>query len=181
MTAGSTELQVNNQEYSVVELDGNDQTEQYLTFALAGEYYGVDILRVQEIKGWTPVTHIPNTPVYIQGVLNLRGSIVPIVDMRLRFNMKHEEYTPLTVIIVLSVKSEIHGRIVGIVVDAVSDVVDVQNNGIKPAPDFGGTVSTEYISGLASVNEQMIMLLNIDKMLATDDSDNPLDKNDSEQ
>ena len=142
---------------------------QYLTFFLAGESYGVDILRVQEIKGWVPVTCIPNTPEYLKGVLNLRGTIVPIIDMRMRFNLETTEYTSETVIIVLSVQTDAGERIVGIVVDSVSDVMSVKPEEKKPSPDFGTNVNTEFIDGLAILEEQMVMLLDIDKMLTSDE------------
>ncbi len=142
---------------------------QFLTFQLDNEAYGVDILRVQEIKGWTPVTCIPNTPEYLKGVLNLRGTIVPIIDMRLRFNLETMEYNAETVIIVLSVQSGSGERVVGIVVDSVSDVLSVKTEEMKPSPDFGTNVHTEFIDGLAAVDEQMVMLLDIDKMLSTDE------------
>jgi purine-binding chemotaxis protein CheW len=138
---------------------------QMLTFTLGEETYGVDILRVQEIRGWTPVTRIPQTPPHILGVLNLRGSIVPIVDLRMRFMLKHAEYTPLTVIIVLSVESPAGRRDFGVVVDGVSDVIDVAVSDIKPAPDLGSQVSTEFIEGLAAVSERMVMLLDIDRLI----------------
>ena len=142
---------------------------QFLTFILDNEAYGVEILRVQEIKGWTPVTRIPNTPEYMQGVLNLRGTIVPIVDMRMRFNLERVEYTPITVIIVLSVKSENGERVIGLVVDSVSDVIDVNAKDIKATPDFGTTLNTEFINGLATSNENMVMLLDVDKLLSVDE------------
>ena len=142
---------------------------QFLTFILDKEAYGVEILRVQEIKGWTPVTRIPNTPEYMQGVLNLRGTIVPIVDMRMRFNLERVEYTPITVIIVLSVKSENGERVIGLVVDSVSDVIDVDAKDIKATPDFGTTLNTEFINGLATSNENMVMLLDVDKLLSVDE------------
>ncbi len=142
---------------------------QYLTFVLSGETYGVDILRVQEIKGWTPVTRIPNTPDYMQGVLNLRGTIVPIVDMRMRFNLERIEYTPITVIIVLSIKSESGDRVIGLVVDSVSDVINVESENIKPTPDFGDGLNTEFINGLATGGERMVMLLDVDKLLSVDE------------
>ncbi|MCK4864699.1 MAG: purine-binding chemotaxis protein CheW [Gammaproteobacteria bacterium] len=142
---------------------------QFLTFILANEAYGVEILRVQEIKGWTPVTRIPNTPEYMQGVLNLRGTIVPIVDMRMRFNLEQIEYTPITVIIVLSVKSENGERVIGLVVDSVSDVIDVNATDIKATPNFGTTLNTEFIDGLATSNENMVMLLDVDKLLSVDE------------
>ena len=138
---------------------------QMLTFTLGDETYGVDILRVQEIRGWTPVTRIPQSPSHVLGVLNLRGSIVPIVDLRMRFMLKHAEYTPLTVIIVLSVESPAGRRDFGVVVDGVSDVIDVPSTDIKPAPDLGNQVSTEFIEGLASVSDRMVMLIDIDRLI----------------
>ncbi len=146
-------------------------TDQYLTFILADEEYGVDILRVQEIKGWDSVTPIPNTPDYIKGVINLRGTIVPIVDLRERFNLKNIEYGPMTVVIVLKVVSEDKERIMGIVVDAVSDVYNVSEEEMKPAPDFGNVVNIEFVKGLATVNEEMVIILNIDHLLTTDELD----------
>lgn len=145
------------------------ENSQYLTFVLGGEHYGVDILRVQEIKGWVPVTCIPNTPEHIRGVLNLRGTIVPIIDLRMRFNLDEAEYNALTVIIVLSVKTEAGERVIGVVVDAVSDVLSVETDDIKDTPDFGSTVNVEFINGIATLNENMVMLLDIDKMLTSDE------------
>jgi len=147
----------------------DDEGTQFLTFILDNEAYGVEILRVQEIKGWTPVTRIPNTPEYMQGVLNLRGTIVPIVDMRMRFNLEQIEYTPITVIIVLSVKSDNGERVIGLVVDSVSDVIDVNAGDIKATPDFGSTLNTEFINGLATSAEHMVMLLDVDKLLSVDE------------
>ncbi|AMN46627.1 chemotaxis protein CheW [Steroidobacter denitrificans] len=138
---------------------------QMLTFTLGEETYGVDILRVQEIRGWSPVTRIPQAPAHVLGVLNLRGSIVPIVDLRMRFNLEHAEYTPLTVIIVLSVESAVGRRDFGLVVDGVSDVVDVAGDDIKPAPEFGEQVSTEFIEGIAAISGRMVMLLDIDRLI----------------
>lgn len=141
---------------------------QVLTFTLGAETYGVDILRVQEIRGWSPVTRIPQSPAHVLGVLNLRGSIVPIIDMRMRFNLERAEYTAVTVIIVLSVETGNGRRDIGVVVDGVSDVIDVDNAGIKPPPDLGGQVSTEFIRGLAAVSENMVMLLDIDRLIVGD-------------
>jgi purine-binding chemotaxis protein CheW len=142
---------------------------QYLTFILGNEEYGVDILRVQEIRGWHQVTRVPNAPAFMLGVLNLRGTIVPIIDMRMRFNLAKVEYNPVTVIIVLSVETE-HGRhVFGVVVDSVSDVLDVMPNDVKPTPDFGTAMNTEFISGLATVSERMVMLLDIDRLLRADE------------
>lgn len=145
------------------ELDEN--TQQYLTFILAGEEYGVDILRVQEIKGWDAVTQIPNTPEYIRGVINLRGTIVPIIDLRIRFGMEQLEYGPTTVVIVLKVQSENASRIMGIVVDGVSDVYNMQKDEIKPSPDFGAGIDSSFVKGLATIDEKMVIIIDIDHML----------------
>ena len=141
--------------------DGN----QYLTFLLAGEEYGVDILRVQEIKGWDTVTKIPNTPEYIKGVINIRGTIVPIIDLRRRFGLEDPAYGPTTVVIVLRVESDTGDRTMGIVVDAVSDVYNIADKEEKPAPDFGSEIDTEYVKGLATVDEKMVILLDIDQLI----------------
>ncbi|MDH5446344.1 MAG: chemotaxis protein CheW [Gammaproteobacteria bacterium] len=143
---------------------GNDGN-QFLTFMLAGEEYGVDILRVQEIKGWDTVTKIPNTPEYIRGVINLRGTIVPIIDLRLRFNLEQLDYGVTTVVIVVKVVSDGEKeRTMGIVVDAVSDVYNISSDDFKEAPDFGTAVDTDYVKGLSTVNEKMVILLDIDHM-----------------
>jgi purine-binding chemotaxis protein CheW len=139
--------------------------DQYLTFMLAGEEYGVDILRVQEIKGWDNATRIPNTPPYVQGVINLRGTIVPIIDLRMRFCLEKLEYGPTTVVVVLKVESESKDRTMGIVVDGVSDVYSVEPTAIKPTPDFGDEVSAEFVKGLATIDEKMVIILDIDKLL----------------
>lgn len=143
----------------MAEQDGTNQ--QYLTFTLDSETYGVDILKVQEIRGWTQETPIPNSPEFIRGVVNLRGSIVPVFDMRNRFNMSATEFTQYTVVIVVNVQ----GRTVGIVVDAVSDVVDYNEEDINPAPDFGSSIDSSFINGLATVDDKMVIILNIDRML----------------
>lgn len=139
---------------------------QFLSIALGNEEYGVDILRVQEIRSWEPVSRIPNVPEYEKGVVNLRGAIVPIIDLRERFGLGHQPYTPLTVVVVLQANTEQgQTRVMGVVVDAVSDVVNVDKQRIQNSPDFGGKVSTEFITGLASVNDRMVMLLDVDKLL----------------
>lgn len=143
-----------------------DETKkQYLSFILAGEEYGIDILRVQEIKGWENVTKIPNAPRYVKGVMNLRGVIVPIVDLRTRFGLGEQEYGPTTVVIVLKIETENKQRIMGIVVDAVSDVYDIETDFMKPPPDFGDVVSIEFVQGLATVNEKMVIVLNVNFLL----------------
>lgn len=143
----------------------NSDFEQYLTFLLAGEEYGVDILRVQEIKGWDSVTRIPNTPEYVQGVINLRGTIVPIIDLRMRFGIERLAYGPTTVVVVLKVIGEKGQRTMGIVVDGVTDVYTVSPKEIKPAPDFGAAVRSDFLKGLATMDEKMVILLEIDQLL----------------
>jgi len=146
--------------------ENSSNASQFLTFILGSEEYGVDILRVQEIKGWDRVTPIPNTPQYIKGVINLRGAIVPIIDLRQRFNLKSISYGATTVVIVLKVTSEDKERTIGIVVDAVSDVYNITMDEMKPPPDFGD-IDIEFVEGLATVDEKMVIVLNIDKLLNT--------------
>lgn len=154
-----------NESYESGDKINMDNLEQYLSFALGDEEYGVAILRVQEIRSWEPVSRIPNVPSYEKGVVNLRGAIVPIIDLRERFNLGKAEYTPLTVVVVLQTGSGSNMRIMGVVVDSVSDVVNVDKTNIQSAPDFGTKVSTEFISGLVSLNDRMVMLLDVDKLL----------------
>ncbi|VAW75052.1 Positive regulator of CheA protein activity (CheW) [hydrothermal vent metagenome] len=141
--------------------------DQYLTFMLDGEEYGVDILRIQEIKGWDRITHIPNTPTYMLGVINLRGAIVPVVDLRQRFGMPVTEYGPTTVVIVLKVKGEDRERIMGVVVDAVSDVYDIPESELKPAPVNAKDSIMGSVRSLATVEEKMVILLDVDHLLNT--------------
>jgi purine-binding chemotaxis protein CheW len=142
-------------------------SQQVLTFELGNETYGVEILRVREIRGWTAVTKIPHAPPHVLGVLNLRGSIVPVVDLRMRFELERAEYTKITVIIVLSVNSSAGRREVGVVVDGVSDVVDVEAVNVKQAPDLGTKFATEYIRGLVPLADRMVVLLDIDRLIGT--------------
>ncbi len=139
--------------------------EQFLTFELAGEAYGVEILKVQEIRGWEPVREIPNTPDFIKGALNLRGSIVPIIDLRERFGMEKTEYSPITVVIVLCVENTQGTNVMGIVADAVSDVLEIQLSEIKNTPELGSKIDTRYMRGMYVGNKQMVMLLDADKLL----------------
>lgn len=165
----SMESAINQGAPAATAIEPSAKAAQYLTFILGNEQYGVDILRVQEIRGWSVVTRLPNSPPYMLGVLNLRGAIVPIVDMRLRFNLEQAEYTALTVIIVLSVHTGAGRQVFGAVVDGVSDVLDMPPDSIKPAPDFGTAVNTEYISGIATTAGRMVMLLDVDRMLSADE------------
>ena len=139
-------------------------TRQVLTFSLGGEVYGVDILRVKEIRGWSPVTRIPQSPDAVLGVLNLRGLIVPIVDLRVRFALASAEFTPLTVIIVLSLHTASGQRECGMVVDNVNDVVDVAIDAIRPSPELGAAHHSEFIEGIATHDEQMLILLNAESL-----------------
>lgn len=139
--------------------------DEYLTFRLGREDYGVDILRVQEIRGWETVTRIPNSPDYVKGVLNLRGAIVPIFDLRMRLCLPEVEYNKQTVVIVLRVNGSAGERSVGVVVDAVSDVLNAHTETIRNTPEFGAEIATDFISGLAEANDKMIMLLDVDKLL----------------
>ena len=139
---------------------------QVLTFTLGAESYGVDILRVQEIRGWAPVTRIPKSPEHVLGVLNLRGSIVPIVDLRRRFGLEEAHFTALTVIIVLFVESPTGRREFGLVVDAVSDVMDIQPGDMKPAPELGSRHDADFLLGLATLDEKMVMLLDVDCLIS---------------
>jgi purine-binding chemotaxis protein CheW len=138
---------------------------EYLSFNLGGEIYGVDILKVREIKGWENVRPLPDMPEYLKGVVDLRGVIVPIVDLRIRFQLTDCEYTPTTVTIVLSVMSGGKEYVVGAVVDGVSDVLDVSPEKIRSAPDMGSTIGARYIKGMVMIDERMVILLDVDKLL----------------
>ncbi|QHB56533.1 chemotaxis protein CheW (plasmid) [Ralstonia solanacearum] len=139
--------------------------EEYLAFTLGREEYGIDILKVQEIRGYETVTRIANAPEFIKGVINLRGIIVPIVDLRIKFELERVEYNQYTVVIILNLSD----RVVGIVVDGVSDVLTLQSQQIKPAPEFSGALDTEYIRGLGSIDERMLILVDIEQLLLSAD------------
>lgn len=138
---------------------------QYLTFSLGEELYGVDILRVQEIKGYTAATKIPNTPPHIKGVLNLRGTIVPIVELRTKFGMPTIDYTAFTVIIVVVVRD----KVMGIVVDSVCDVLNIDNKDIQPPPKFGAKVDVSFLNSLGRAGDKLVALLDIDRLLSDGD------------
>jgi len=142
-----------------------------LTFALGAEAYGVDILSLKEIRGWSPVTRIPQAPEGMLGVLNLRGAVVPVIDLRVRFGLKTAEFTRHTVIIVLSFPMERGPRECGIVVDRVMDVVDVDLDRIKPAPDMSSAQVNELIQGIATLDEQMLILLNPENLVKREQAD----------
>jgi len=137
---------------------------QFLTFSLGEEEYGVDILKVQEIKGYVPTTRIPNAPQDVVGVLNLRGTIVPIVDLRRKFGLEMTEYDQFTAIVVVVVQ----GRVMGMIVDSVSEVMSIPPGDIQPPPDFGASLSGNTLQGMAKVGEKLIILLDIDTVLLGD-------------
>lgn len=138
---------------------------EFLSFTLGKEEYGIDILKVQEIRGYDAVTVLANTPEFIKGVINLRGIIVPIVDMRIKFNLGNVTYDQLTVVIILNVAK----RVVGMVVDGVSDVISLTSDQIKPAPEFGASLDTQYIMGLGTLDDRMIILADIERLMTSND------------
>jgi purine-binding chemotaxis protein CheW len=138
---------------------------EYLTFRLGNEEYGIDILKVQEIRGYDAVTGIANAPAFIKGVINLRGIIVPIVDLRIKFNVGRAHYDPFTVVIILNIGK----RVVGVVVDSVSDVLTLSAGQVKPAPEFAATLNTEHITGLGTVDERMLILVDIERLMQSAD------------
>jgi len=148
-------------EYALEGVDFISSGEQFLTFLLEQEQYGVDILCVEEIRSWEHPTKIPNAAEYIKGVINMRGTIVPIVDLRIKFNIGKPEYSETTVVIVLTVEENGKSRTIGFVVDAVSDVLNADEKEIKSAPAFGGYVPQHYVNGLVNVGESVVTLLNV--------------------
>lgn len=141
-------------------------TAQYLTFVCGGEEYGVEILRVQEIKGWEQVTRVPYTPDYVLGVMNLRGMIVPVIDLRRRLNLERRDFDTSTVVIVLRVRTARGEKTVGIVIDAVSEVYSVSTEAIRPVPELGGIADGTCVKGIATVEGKMVMLLDVHALLA---------------
>ena len=145
---------------------GERQTlRELLTFTLGSEEYCIDILKVQEIRGYEAVTRIANTPGFIKGVINLRGNVVPIVDLRLKLGLGEANYDSNTVVIILNILK----RVIGVVVDSVSDVISLAPEAIKPAPDFGSALDTEYILGLAAVDDRMLIHIDIEKLMESRD------------
>ena len=139
--------------------------DEFLSFTLGEEHYGVDILKVQEIRGYDSVTRLPDAPDYIKGVINLRGTIVPVIDLRLKLRLHEARYDSFTVMIVLNVGA----RVVGIVVDGVSDVVPLAEEQVRPKPEFGAAVDTRFISGIGTLDERMLILLDIEALLDSAD------------
>ncbi len=138
---------------------------EFLTFTLGAEEYGVDILKVQEIRGYDTVTKVPNAPSFIKGVINLRGTIVPVIDLRLKFSLERADYNEFTVMIILNVAR----RIVGVVVDGVSDVMQLTPEQIRPAPEFGGGINTKFITGIGALEQRMLILIDIEKLMSSED------------
>jgi purine-binding chemotaxis protein CheW len=136
---------------------------EFLAFTLGKEEYGIDILKVQELRGYETVTHIANSPDFIKGVVNLRGIIVPIIDMRIKFNLGEPTYDQFTVVIILNIA----GRVMGMVVDSVSDVIDLMPEQVKPAPEMGAALNTDYLIGLGTIDERMLILVDIDKLMSS--------------
>ncbi len=159
---------MNSNRPTVAANDSAEASHQVLTFCLGSETYAVDILLVQEIRGWTPVTRLPQAPIHILGMLNLRGSIVPVIDMRVRFGLEPAPFTPLTVIVVLSVPTAAGRREFGLVVDSVSDVVDIDATELQETPSLGGKASGELVKGLAAVADRMLIVLNVDELIRRD-------------
>jgi purine-binding chemotaxis protein CheW len=136
---------------------------EYLTFTLGAEEYGIDILKVQEIRGYDAVTKIANAPAFIKGVINLRGVIVPIVDLRIKFNLGSETYDQFTVVIILNIGK----RVMGVVVDGVSDVIQLSSDNLHPSPEFGSVLDTRYILGLGTVENRMIIVVDIERLMTS--------------
>jgi len=143
-------------------------TQQYLTFLMDEEEYGVDILAVQEIRGWESATLVPNSPTHMKGVLNLRGTIVPILDLRERFNLKTIEYTDVTVVVILKIETDKGSRTMGIIVDAISDVYDVPLDGIRTS-GLADNQNAHFMKGLVTVKKNMVILLELNNLLTIDD------------
>jgi purine-binding chemotaxis protein CheW len=139
--------------------------QEFLTFTLGEEIYALDILAVKEIRGYEKPTKIANAPDFIKGVINLRGDIVPIVDLRIKFSVGEATYNEFTIVIVLN----IHNRIVGVVVDGVSDVVNLSKEELRPPPNFGVAFDARYLLGLATINEQMIILVDINELISSEE------------
>jgi purine-binding chemotaxis protein CheW len=142
-----------------------DREGKYLTFSLAGEEYGIGILKIKEIIGLMPITTIPRTPHYVKGVINLRGKVIPVVDLRLKFEMEETGYTERTCIIVVEILGGAGNILMGIVVDSVSEVLNIKNGEIEDTPGFGATMDTAYILGMAKMQGGVKILLDIDKVL----------------
>jgi purine-binding chemotaxis protein CheW len=147
----------------------SDREGKYLTFALAGEEYGISILKIKEIIGMMPITTIPQTPQFVKGVINLRGKVIPVVDLRLRFGMKRIDYTERTCIVVVEISGGSGTVMIGIVVDSVSEVLNIKGGDIEETPTFGTKLETDYILGMAKAQGGVKILLDIDRVLSRDE------------
>ncbi len=152
-------------EYGSGEGRVTDEDRQYVTFEIGEEIYGVHVLNVRDIIGMTHITHVPNTPSFMKGVINLRGSVVPVIDLRLKFNMEEKEYDNFTVIMIVEVKE----RKVGMIVDAVSDVMAIPVSSIQDTPHFSAKIETNFIEGIGQKDDQLIIMLNVEKILSVDE------------
>ncbi len=142
-----------------------DEVKQHVTFVIGEETYGVEVLRVQEIIGMTQITHVPNSMAFMKGVINLRGSVVPVVDMRLKFAMEERPYDVFTVIIIVEVRE----RMIGMIVDSVSDVVSIPIKSIQDTPHFSARIETDFISGIGQVDDKLVIILDVDRILSADE------------
>ncbi len=149
----------------VNEINVAEEEKQYVTFLIGEETYGVSVLKVQEIIGMTQITHVPNTLFYMRGVINLRGAVVPVIDMRLKFNMAEKDYDNFTVIIIVEVKD----RLVGMIIDAVSDVLSIPIKGIQDTPHFSAKIETDFIEGIGQKEDQLIIILDVERILSSDE------------
>jgi len=145
--------------------DIKDETSQYVTFTIADEIYGVEVLKVQEIIGMTLVTHVPNSPSFMKGVINLRGAVVPVVDMRLKFGIKEKDYDSFTVVIIVEVRE----RLIGMIVDTVSDVAEIPLNTIQDTPHFTTSVDTDFIKGIGQLDSKLVIILDVDRILTAEE------------
>jgi purine-binding chemotaxis protein CheW len=159
LTTPATDAAVRNHQPHAMEESGRE----FLAFTMGDEEYGLDILKVQEIRGYEAVTRIANAPAYFKGVMNLRGVIVPVIDMRVKFNLGNPSYDAFTIVIVLN----LGGKVVGMVVDSVSDVTTLSAQQIRQAPDMGGVFDSDYLIGLGTLDERMLILVDIDKLMAS--------------
>lgn len=170
MTIKVADQALSNSDFQIEGLDFIARGDQYLTFILGNEHYGIDILTVKEIRGWEPPTRIPRSPKHVKGVTNLRGLIVPIIDLREQFQIGETTYSPTTVVIVLSLNNNTNQRTMGFVVDAVSDVLNAEAENIKKPSAFYGNVDESYIEGLVNVGDNVVTILKVEQLLSLDES-----------
>ena len=161
-----TKLDQINEDVSEAKVE--EKTDQYLTFFMGGEEFGINILSVQEIRGWEEITSIPNSPRQVLGVMNLRGTVSPIVDLRYSFGIQNLSYSDETVVIIVSVQTDSGAKIIGIVVDAVSDVYNFAQSQIQPSPELAQTSQAQYVKGLGSTKEKMVIILELSEQLIAD-------------